>query len=48
MGRVPEKWYEEYPHIGYDLNGNKIFKPATKDQLDAFLDKMDDPNFAYD
>lgn len=32
------------PHIGYDLDGQRILKPATKDELDQFLDSMDDPD----
>ncbi|KAI9215940.1 NUC169 domain-containing protein [Blastocladiella britannica] len=35
----------EYPHIGYDLDGKKIMRPATADELDKFLSKMDDPKF---
>lgn len=42
IGNVPIEWYDDYPHIGYDLNGRRILKPATKDELDAFLDKMDE------
>jgi hypothetical protein len=37
-------WYDEYPHIGYDVNGKKIMKPATADELDKFLSTMDDPD----
>jgi ribosome biogenesis protein ERB1 len=49
IGNVPLKWYEDYDHIGYDLDGKKISKPKdggkTSDQLDEFLDKMEDPNY---
>uniref|UniRef100_A0A8C9U114 Ribosome biogenesis protein BOP1 n=1 Tax=Scleropages formosus TaxID=113540 RepID=A0A8C9U114_SCLFO len=35
-----------YPHIGYDLEGKKIFKPIrNKDELDEFLDKMENPDY---
>ncbi|XP_028410062.1 ribosome biogenesis protein bop1-like [Dendronephthya gigantea] len=45
IGNIPVEWYNEYPHIGYDLQGEKILKPATGDELDEFLLKMDDPNY---
>lgn len=46
VGNIPKEWYEDYPHIGYDLGGNKIIRPGGKgDQLDEFLSKMDDPNY---
>ncbi|XP_073233221.1 ribosome biogenesis protein bop1-B-like [Porites lutea] len=45
IGNIPVEWYNEYPHIGYDLDGKRILKPATADELDEFLSKMDDPNY---
>ncbi|XP_046843555.1 ribosome biogenesis protein bop1-like isoform X2 [Xenia sp. Carnegie-2017] len=45
IGNVPIEWYNEYPHIGYNHHGEKILKPATGDELDEFLSKMDDPNY---
>ena len=29
IGNVPLKWYDDYDHIGYDLDGNKIAKPSA-------------------
>lgn len=31
--------------IGYDWDGKQIIKAATGDQLDAFLKRVDDPDF---
>ena len=49
IGNVPLKWYEDYEHIGYDLDGNKIKKPADwaagTDELDEFLNKMENPDY---
>ncbi|KAB5531118.1 hypothetical protein PHYPO_G00137210 [Pangasianodon hypophthalmus] len=46
VGNIPMEWYKDYPHIGYDLDGKKIFKPIrSKDELDEFLDKMDNPDY---
>ncbi len=28
IGNVPLKWYDDYDHIGYDLDGKKIAKPS--------------------
>ncbi|RXM27381.1 Ribosome biogenesis protein bop1 [Acipenser ruthenus] len=46
VGNIPMEWYKDYPHIGYDLDGKKIFKPIrNKDELDEFLEKMDNPDY---
>ncbi|XP_015273998.1 PREDICTED: ribosome biogenesis protein BOP1 [Gekko japonicus] len=46
VGNIPMEWYEEFPHIGYNLDGKKIFKPIrTKDELDKYLDKMENPDY---
>lgn len=42
------KWYDDYDHVGYDLLGKKIGKPADakrNDELDKFLSKMDDADY---
>ncbi|RIA98117.1 ribosome biogenesis protein [Glomus cerebriforme] len=44
IGNVPMEWYEDYPHIGYDVDGKKIMKPAKGDELDKFLENMEDPD----
>ncbi|OMJ17706.1 Ribosome biogenesis protein BOP1, partial [Smittium culicis] len=43
IGNVPIEWYSEYDHIGYDLDGKKISKPKTEDEMDKFLKYADDP-----
>ncbi|XP_039272736.1 ribosome biogenesis protein bop1-like [Styela clava] len=46
VGNIPMKWYENFPHIGYDLDGKQISKPIRNmDELDKFLDKMDNPDY---
>lgn len=37
VGDVPMWWYNEYPHVGYDLDGRRIIKPPQRDQIDEFL-----------
>lgn len=37
------KFYDSYPHIGYDINGKKIMRPAAGDALDALLDSIEVP-----
>ncbi|CAG8563581.1 23228_t:CDS:10 [Dentiscutata erythropus] len=44
VGNIPMEWYDDYPHIGYNIDGKKIMKPATSDELDKFLDNMEDPD----
>jgi ribosome biogenesis protein ERB1 len=43
VGNVPAEWYEEYDHVGYDLEGNKIRKIKGEDNIDAFLNRDDNP-----
>ncbi|XP_069478001.1 ribosome biogenesis protein BOP1 [Ambystoma mexicanum] len=46
VGNIPMEWYQDYPHIGYNLEGRKIYKPIrNKDELDVFLDKMENPDY---
>ncbi|XP_070701976.1 ribosome biogenesis protein bop1 isoform X2 [Pempheris klunzingeri] len=46
VGNIPMEWYKDFPHIGYDLDGKKICKPIrNKDELDDFLDKMENPDY---
>ena len=33
IGNIPVEWYNDYPHIGYDLHGKRILKPATADEV---------------
>ena len=33
MGNIPLEWYDDYPHLGYDLDGKKIMKPLQGDQV---------------
>lgn len=43
IGNIPLSYYDEYPHIGYDINGKKIMRPAKGEALDALLDSIDIP-----
>ena len=36
-------FYDTYPHIGYNINGKKIMRPAKGEALDALLDSIDVP-----
>ncbi|KAG6335304.1 hypothetical protein ID866_3788 [Astraeus odoratus] len=51
IGNVPLHWYDDLPHIGYDINGKRILRPAKGDELDKFLATVEDPTSwtsAYD
>ena len=43
IGNIPLSFYDSYPHIGYDINGKKIARPATGEALDALLDSIEVP-----
>ena len=43
IGNIPLSFYDSFPHIGYDINGKKISRPAKGEALDTLLDSMDLP-----
>ncbi|KAJ9647917.1 Ribosome biogenesis protein erb1 [Coniosporium tulheliwenetii] len=43
IGDIPLSFYDSYPHIGYDINGKKIMRPAKGEALDALLDSIEIP-----
>lgn len=43
IGNVPISAYEEMPHIGYDINGKRIMRPARGSALDQLLESIDLP-----
>lgn len=43
IGDIPMSFYDSYPHIGYDINGKKIMRPAKGEALDALLDSIEVP-----
>ncbi|XP_014749110.1 PREDICTED: ribosome biogenesis protein BOP1 [Sturnus vulgaris] len=46
VGNIPMEWYQDFPHVGYDLDGRRIYKPLrSKDELDLFLEKMENPEY---
>ncbi|GMT28412.1 hypothetical protein PFISCL1PPCAC_19709, partial [Pristionchus fissidentatus] len=45
IGNIPVQWYDDHDHIGYNLDGAKIDKPAAKGEIDSFLEKMEDPDY---
>ncbi|GAB6032701.1 Ribosome bioproteinsis protein 1 [Chamberlinius hualienensis] len=45
VGNIPMKWYDEYQHLGYDWDGQKISKPVKSDELEKFLNRMENPDY---
>lgn len=43
IGDIPLTFYDSYPHIGYDINGKRILRPATGDALDSLLASIELP-----
>lgn len=43
IGNVPISAYDEMPHIGYDINGKRIMRPARGSALDQLLEQIDLP-----
>ena len=43
IGNIPLSYYDAYPHIGYDINGRRIARPAQGAALDSLLDSIDIP-----
>ncbi|KAJ7499137.1 NUC169 domain-containing protein [Mycena latifolia] len=44
VGNVPMHWYDDLPHVGYDMDGKKVLRPARGDELDKFLQTVEDPS----
>ncbi|KDQ17161.1 hypothetical protein BOTBODRAFT_53335 [Botryobasidium botryosum FD-172 SS1] len=44
VGNVPMHWYDDLPHVGYDIDGKKVLRPAKGDELDKFLSTVEDPS----
>ena len=44
IGNIPLSYYDAYPHIGYDINGRRIARPAKGEALDSLLDSIDIPD----
>lgn len=47
VGNIPMHWYDDLPHVGYDINGKKVLRPARGDELDKFLETVEDPSSWY-
>lgn len=43
IGNLPLSAYEQLPHIGYDIDGKRIMRPATGSALDSLLETIDLP-----
>ncbi|EDN04103.1 conserved hypothetical protein [Histoplasma mississippiense (nom. inval.)] len=43
IGNIPLSFYDQYPHIGYNINGKKIMRPAMGQALDTLLDSIELP-----
>jgi ribosome biogenesis protein ERB1 len=43
IGNIPLTFYDSYPHIGYDINGKRVMRPAKGAALDTLLDQIEIP-----
>ena len=43
IGNIPLSFYDAYPHIGYDINGKRVQRPAKGTALDSLLDTIEIP-----
>ncbi|GAV49786.1 hypothetical protein ZYGR_0R00270 [Zygosaccharomyces rouxii] len=43
IGNIPLSAYDEMPHIGYDINGKRIMRPAKGSALDQLLEQIELP-----
>ena len=41
VGAIPSHFYDDLPHIGYDIDGKRVMRPARGDALDKFLATVD-------
>lgn len=47
VGNIPFHWYDDCEHFGYDIDGNPIKRVEKKDEIDSFLEKMEDPDYWF-
>ena len=47
IGNIPVEWYNDYPHIGYSLDGKRILKPATADEVRTKYNYCNIASFEY-
>ena len=47
IGNVPLSWYDDLPHLGYDIHGKRVLRPAQGDELDKFLDTVEGDGDAW-
>lgn len=49
LGKIPLEWYDDYDHMGYDLDGKAIAKPAdgqaSMDAIDRYIERTDNPDY---
>ena len=43
IGNISLDYYKNFPHIGYDVNGKRLMRPAKGSALDQFLESIDMP-----
>lgn len=43
IGNIPISAYDTMPHIGYNIDGKRIMRPANKSAIDSLLDTIDLP-----
>jgi len=44
-GRVPRKWYDDYKHLGYDIEAKTVLKKEQDSKLDELIKRSEDPNW---
>ena len=37
---MPLEWYKDQGHVGYSLDGKKLVKPASKDEVSLFFSRF--------
>lgn len=43
IGNIPLSAYDKYPHVGYNIDGKRIMRPATQSAIDSLLETIDLP-----
>lgn len=44
-GNIPQKWYNDFDHKGYSLEGKKVIKNEESDNIEKFLEKAKDKDW---
>lgn len=44
-GKVPRRWYDDFKHLGYDIEAKSVMKKAQESKIDELIRRSEDPKW---